>query len=138
MPLQSLSRPSPHTSAGTVPQVPQALRTPSSVRPSQSLSLPSQVSAVGLTPPWQAPQLPPLQVCVPTRHSPRFELHGRTAPSVHGQPAPSIMPSQSLSLPSHFAAAGRTWPTHGPHLYVPLAWRTQSCLPAAHWPTPAV
>jgi hypothetical protein len=46
--LQLLSLPSPQTSSPGGSQVPQALVTPSSVSPSQSLSSPSQISADGV------------------------------------------------------------------------------------------
>ncbi|MGI5865808.1 MAG: hypothetical protein ACOX6T_27645 [Myxococcales bacterium] len=52
------------------PQPPQALLTPSSVVPSQSLSSPSQDSSRGWTSPTQAPQVPAAQVWVPWRQMP--------------------------------------------------------------------
>src|SRR5438270_14089853 len=51
---------------------------PSSAVPSQSLSTPSQTSALGPTPPVHAPHLPPEQACVPSLHTPRLVPHAWT------------------------------------------------------------
>jgi hypothetical protein len=86
--------------------------------PSQSLSLPSQISTAG------APgcALQPLQLMVPLRaHSPTPEVHAAARP---GKPS-STCPSQSLSLPSQISGDGIT-PLHADHA------------PDAHVRSPAV
>ena len=59
--------------------MPQALSSPSSVRPSQLSSLPLQVSVPGPTCPVQAVHLPSLHVCWPGEHSPALTPQARTA-----------------------------------------------------------
>ncbi len=106
----------------------------SSVKPSQSLSLPSHVSDVGV-PGWASHSIPEpsaLQTCTPWRkHSP--------IPTVHAVPlaaqSSSIWPSQSLSLPSHRSLAA--WPGTASHCR-PDPSALQTCTPnRRHSPTPA-
>src|SRR5699024_1569311 len=97
---------------------------PSSICPSQTLSVPSQATSVeGATAPRQAPQTPPvLQPASPVWHAPT-QVHwpagapphavgspARVQPAVFGgkqaTPKPSTTPSQSLSRPSHSSATG--------------------------------
>jgi hypothetical protein len=88
----------------------QASAEPSGVMALQSLSSPSQISAVGVLPPWHC--ITPLMHCmVPSLHGPHAGPAGASS---------SVVPSQSLSLPSQssqLAASGQsgsTLPWHGP------------------------
>src|SRR5262245_5111829 len=74
---------------------------PLSMTPSQSLSLASQISCTGLTPPTQE-STPPLHWSTPGLHSPTFEPQ---AVPTFITPL-SMLPSQSLSLPSHTSGTG--------------------------------
>src|SRR5688572_15175773 len=95
--------------------LPQALSTPSSVRPLQLLSLLSHVSATGCLP-VQVLHAPLLQVCVPTVHSPALTPQGLVSPFLHVQPL-SVTPSQSLSMLSlHTSGCGSWSPVQAPHV----------------------
>src|SRR6266850_2238850 len=129
IPSQSLSRPSQVSAVGPTPptqvrdppvhcvapnehspvSVPHCAPPPGlplSITPSQSLSKPSQISVTGPTPPTQTND-PPVHCVAPKEHSPVSVPHCAPPP---GFPL-SVIPSQSLSRPSHVSAAGPTPPT---------------------------
>src|SRR5690349_14294204 len=72
-----------------------------SIMPSQSLSLPSQISGTGPVP--LQVSTPLTQVVTPGVHSPTLLPQG---PPVPGRLPSSIMLLQSLSMPSHVSGAG--------------------------------
>src|SRR4051812_39717840 len=94
---------------------------PLSLTPSQSLSLPSQISGVGLTPPTQE-STPALHWSVPGLHSPT--LLPQAVPTFI-TPL-SMLPSQSLSSPSQTSGVGSLAPLQTQ----PPAW--QSSAPWLH------
>jgi hypothetical protein len=106
----------------------------SSICPLQSLSLPSHTSGEG----WgalqalqapQTPQTPLVQSCCP---GPQALLQAFWSPSWQAHPL-SMVPSQSLSLPSQVSAFGEPDPWQGPHSVLlnsgPPATATQVCVP---------
>src|SRR5450631_3074993 len=83
-----------------------------SMTPSQSLSLPSQISVVGPTPPWHFQPSLPRQAKVPGRHSQNMgwpaAMPAGLQLSPGGTTPSSTLPLQSLSLPSQSSAVGPT------------------------------
>ena len=106
----------------------------SSTSPSQSLSLPSQISVPGVLAITLHSIFRPseLQINLPVFwHTPLPTVQGflrLTNPL-------SITPSQSLSLPSHISLVGVTSPTHGPK---PEPSSLHTCLPDLQIPIPFV
>ena len=153
LPLQLLSRPSQTSSLGptgvqtrlpstqrVVPWrhsptwLPHSAPTPgkgsSSTNPSQSLSSPSQTSSPGVVDPTlhTVPVPTELQIFLPTlRQAPCTPL-SHSAPTSNPS---SVMPSQSLSLPSHTSALGVT---ASRQLGAPVL-ASQTSLPVRHSPT---
>ncbi len=97
-------------------------RQPSSVRPSQSSSVPSHVSVIGV-PGVHACVVPATQVSVIRAQAP--------TPQVVEPSASSTNPSQSSSTPLQVSVAGTTSPEQGPQ-----APAVQVSMPALHAPTP--
>src|SRR5262245_55364081 len=101
MPAEQAPRPA-------VAHVPPPPALSSSIRPSQSLSIPSQISGVGSVAGkhWSAP---PRHDRIPAEHAPKRGV-------VHAPPpsglSSSIRPSQSLSIPSQISALGSPAEAH--------------------------
>src|SRR5258706_67959 len=81
-----------------------------STTPSQSSSKPLQTSANGPLLPEQ-PSMPFAHTAVPGVQRPTDEPHGPPMSTSPPGPVSSILPSQSLSLPSHVSGSG-TQPWH--------------------------
>ncbi len=97
---------------------------PSSTAPLQSLSLPSQVSALGCT--FWLQTMPPFEhAVVPAEQTPSLPVLQAWPPP--GFPS-SAMPLQSLSLPSQVSALGCVFCTHW------IEPPTQCCVPGAQTP----
>src|SRR6516225_7577079 len=94
---------------------------PLSMVPSQSLSLPSQISGVGKTPPTHE-STPALHWSTPCLHSPTFVPQG--VPTL--VTLSSIMPLQLLSMPSQTSALG----SFAPLQTQPPPWHRSA--PCAH------
>src|SRR6056297_848747 len=119
MAVEQTTPPSEAHSTTPSPQIPGAVQDcpspkSSSVKPSQSLSNPSQSSAVGLkgTASQTSLKASALQTITPlTRHSP--------SPASQDEPrltkSSSTWPSQSLSKPSQSSGSGPIAPRHSPH-----------------------
>jgi hypothetical protein len=111
--------------------------------PSQLLSAEDvQSRAAADTAPAQAPQAPPLQVCVPRLQMPTFAVgpHGCVVPATQAQPSLG-MPLQLSSFPATQVsmAAGPTPPAHVPQLLVFLsAAMAQVWDPALQRPVPSL
>ena len=113
---------------------------PRSITPSQSLSIPSQRSALGPIAPSHSPQSPAaLHVWVPAMHGDDTNSvpHSRVSPGEQTHPS-SRAPSQSWSRWSHCSGAGITASSQGespqsPHSVPSLR---QTWMPSAHIPTP--
>src|SRR5215471_11655005 len=97
-----------------------------SITPSQSLSLPSQISALGKTHPSHTTPSAPLQTMCPALHSPTPTLFGSRP--AHTQEVPTPGKLQSLSMPSQTSGIGvevalqtslPAWQTNVPELHVP-------------------
>jgi hypothetical protein len=95
------------------------------MEPLQLLSLPSHISGEEGVEALQT-ILPPWQVLVPCPQEPGWPVE--QVPPPPGLPS-SVLPSQSLSLPSHFSEMGVTSPAHEPHFPA-----MQPCTPSLQVP----